>query len=217
MNYGKAVYIADKFVEAIEPFCETRENGLVYAEIAGSVRRHVAEVGDIEVVCIPKMETYEVVDGLFTKFETAHHRKFVEIVDSMNILKGDAKNGKYMRRYSGKAQIQFDIFCPTKENWGNMFAVRTGSKDFSSKVLANGWVKVGYHSSDGFLYLEENMDYNEKSKKWIPKIILDENNEPKLDKNKKPIMVDPDIYLYEEIDVFNLIGMDYVEPEKRNL
>jgi len=190
MNYGKALPIAEKFKDAISPYCDR-------VEIAGSVRRHRADVGDIEIVCIPKFETYEVSDGLFTKLKTTYNRGFIKIVDSMNILKGDAENGKYMMRYSGRAEIKFDIFVACKENWGYQFAIRTGSAKFSHLVLALGWSKKGFRGHEGFLYSRD--DYEKIDGKLV-------------------LMKDAKIVpLYEEIDLFNLIGMDFVEPENRNL
>ena len=47
MQLEKAEKIARKYVDLLAPFCER-------IEIAGSTRRKKPEVGDIEIVCIPK-------------------------------------------------------------------------------------------------------------------------------------------------------------------
>ena len=36
-------------------------------------------------------------------------------------------------------------------NWGLIYAIRTGSADYSHRVLACGWVRNGYKSADGML------------------------------------------------------------------
>lgn len=190
MNYGKAVYIAESFKDAIAPYCER-------VEIAGSVRRKRAECGDIEIVCITKMENYEVSDGLFTKIETGRNREFIKILNSMNILEGNAKTGKYIKRYSGKAEIKFDIFCTVKENWGNIFAIRIGSADFSHHILAEGWRAAGYKSHEGFLY--KCNQYEEIN----GKLVLKKEAEP--------------TFLYEEQELFNLIKINEEAVRKKYL
>ena len=58
MNLTDARAIAENLVEQMRPFCER-------VEIAGSVRREQAECRDIEIVAIPKIETATVTVGLF--------------------------------------------------------------------------------------------------------------------------------------------------------
>lgn len=67
-----------------------------------------------------------------------------------------------------------------EKNWGNILAIRTGSADFSYKVLASGWVKAGYKSKNGIL----------------------------IKKGQEAIC-------REEEDLFNLIGIPFVEPKLR--
>ncbi len=50
-----------------------------------------------------------------------------------------------------KIKIKIDLFMANERNWGNIFAIRTGSADFSHLVLACGWVKAGYKSVNGML------------------------------------------------------------------
>jgi DNA polymerase/3'-5' exonuclease PolX len=47
--------------------------------------------------------------------------------------------------------IDVDLFTARPENWGLIYALRTGSAEFSHKVLAAGWVRQGYKSVDGML------------------------------------------------------------------
>jgi len=162
MNYAQAKQIADQTVESLRPFCDR-------IEIAGSIRRKKAEVKDIEIVCIPKpFDT-----GLFES-------GIATVVNKWEKVKGDLPC-KYTQRILPEG-IKLDLFFAVPENWGLIYATRTGSADYSHKVLATGWVKAGYQSRDGFLWHGQDK-YNCR----------------------------------EEIDLFNRIGLKYVEPEFRNL
>jgi len=122
MTYPEALLIAELVKGRLEPHCDR-------IEIAGSTRRKREVIGDIEIVCIPKKFSVEV-----NKYEK---------------VKGEP-TGRYTQRLFAGV-VKLDIFMCQKENWGNIFAIRTGSADFSHKVLATGWVKKGYESEGGFL------------------------------------------------------------------
>lgn len=87
--------------------------------------------------------------------------------------------------------IGLDLFVATPDNWGLQYAIRTGPANYSHHVLAMGWSKKGYHSKGGILY--------PTSKVY---------GEDRLDYSKP-------IYLREEIDVFNFIGLPWREPQNR--
>ncbi len=59
--------------------------------------------------------------------------------------------------------------------------MRTGCAEYSHKVLATGWVKLGYNSEGGYLCIDGKQ-----------------------------------IDTREEKDLFELIGVPYIEPELRN-
>jgi DNA polymerase/3'-5' exonuclease PolX len=164
MIYSEAKAIADRVVTELRPYCER-------IEIAGSIRRKRPEVKDIEVVCIPK--PYET--GLFES-------GIASIVNKWTKVKGELPC-KYTQRILPDG-IKLDLFFAEAGNWGLIYAIRTGSAEYSHKVLANAWVKRGYHSCDGYLFH---------------------------DGNKKVYEV------REEIDLFNRLGLTYVDPELRNL
>ena len=58
---------------------------------------------------------------------------------------------KYTQRILPEG-IALDLFFADRENWGNIFAMRTGSADYSHKTLASQWVSLGYKSEDGYLH-----------------------------------------------------------------
>jgi len=109
-------------------------------EIAGSVRRGKADVGDIEIVCIPATSPSGVRKVAFA----------VHVKEIGRIVKGDPCLGKYVQVWH-PAGIAVDVFTAIRNNWGLIYAVRTGSAHYSHKVLACGWVRAGYHSMGGML------------------------------------------------------------------
>ena len=163
--YSTANAIALGVVEQLKPYC-TR------IEIAGSIRRKKAEIGDIEIVAIPKpYSTGLLEDGI------------ASVVNKWEKVKGEMEYGKtkYTQRILPSG-IKLHLFFAEEGNWGSIFAIRTGSADYSHYVLANGWVRQGFKSIGGFLWRGE-----EKYE------------------------------VREEKDLFQMIGIRYVEPEKRNL
>lgn len=158
----EAKRIAEKIKDELSPHCDR-------IEIAGSIRRKKAEVKDIELVAIPK--PFEV--GLFSSGITL-------VLNKWEKVKGDLPC-KYTQRILPDG-IKLDLFFAEPENWGLIFAIRTGSAEYSHKVLASGWVKAGYQSREGYLWHGRDK-YNCR----------------------------------EEVDLFNRIGLKYVEPEFRNL
>lgn len=163
--YQEAKAIADKVVLLLSPHCHR-------IEIAGSIRREKDIVGDIEIVCIPK--PYQT--GLFQD-------GIAEIVNQWKKVKGELEYGKskYTQRILPEG-IKLDLFFAEPGNWGSILAIRTGSADYSHKVLANGWVKRGYKSEGGYLT-----------------------------QNGKTYEV------REEKDLFDRIGLPYVEPKFRTV
>jgi DNA polymerase/3'-5' exonuclease PolX len=158
--------IAERVVSELSPYCEK-------CCIAGSIRRKKADCKDIEVVIIPR---------------TKDLAKLSEVVNQWHKVKGEV-TGKYTQRILPSG-IKLDLFIANKDNWGLIYAIRTGSADFSFKVLACGWKKKGYTSENGILYK------------------TNDNLKAKLD------YANP-VYIREEKELFGLIGVEYIEPEFR--
>ena len=107
-------------------------------EIAGSIRRKKPEVKDIEIVAIPK--PYDI--GLFQS-------GIAVVINQWAKVKGELPC-KYTQRILPEG-IKLDLFFAQPDNWGLIYAIRTGSAEFSHKVLARGWVKRGFKSIHGYL------------------------------------------------------------------
>lgn len=133
-TYSEANSIALHVLELLRPHC-------IRCEIAGSIRREKSEIKDIEIVAIPK--PYQT--GLFQD-------GIAEVVNRWQKVKGELVYGKtkYTQRMLPEG-IKLDLFFAEEGNWGLIFAIRTGSKEYSHKILANGWVKRGYKSEGGYL------------------------------------------------------------------
>jgi DNA polymerase/3'-5' exonuclease PolX len=131
MKLEIARQIAERVRSEMVPYCER-------VEIAGSIRRRKPEVRDIEIVAIPK--PYDV--GLFASGVAL-------VVDRWTIVRGQLPC-RYTQRILPEG-IALDLFFATPENWGLIYAIRTGSADYSRYVLARGWVLNGYKGVDGML------------------------------------------------------------------
>jgi DNA polymerase/3'-5' exonuclease PolX len=171
MQLSEALIIANKYKAHLAPFCDR-------IEIAGSIRRQKPEVKDIELVAIPIQQVARI--DLFSGVQTQPVPGFIQTVNMWHKIKGEA-TGKYTQR-SLVEGINLDLFIATRLNWGLIFAIRTGSVDYSHHVLANGWTKLGYKSEGGILRRDGHLTI-----------------------------------VKEEADLFNLLGIPYVEPQLRNL
>ena len=127
-----ATEIANMVKNVLAPHCDR-------IEIAGSIRRKVPLVGDIEIVCIPK--PYET--GLFAS-------GIATVINNWKKNKGELPC-KYTQRELPSG-IKLDIFMVTPQSWGVQFAIRTGSAAYSHKKLASKWKALGYTSKEGILY-----------------------------------------------------------------
>lgn len=162
MKYLKAKEIADSVLQKLKPHCER-------IEIAGSIRRKKANPNDIEIVAIPK--PYDV-----DLFESG----IATVVNQWEKVKGTLPC-KYTQRILPEG-IKLDLFFATVDNWGLIFAIRTGSAEFSHQKLAMEWVRQGYHSKDGMLY---------KFGEQFP--------------------------IREECELFELLGIDWIDPIDRTI
>jgi DNA polymerase/3'-5' exonuclease PolX len=140
MKYLQALKIANDIVEQLSPNCDR-------IEIAGSIRRKKTDVKDIEIVCIPKKVVQKDLFGNIVRQIPAAN--FIATINQWKKIKGSPE-GKYTQRLLPEG-IALDLFTATFDNWGYIYAMRTGSADFSHQVLARGWTKNGYHGQDGML------------------------------------------------------------------
>lgn len=115
--------VAEKVVERLSPHCER-------IEIAGSIRREKPEVGDVEIVCIPKKFTDLLGQNL------GHCPEFVAAVTRWEGVKGDPEKGRYTQRILPvRDGVKLDLFMTDVKRWGLTMLIRTGSAEFNQKFL----------------------------------------------------------------------------------
>lgn len=193
-------------------------------EFAGSLRRKTATVGDIELVAVPQYRC----EGLFGS----------ELVNAgwsvLDLLVADGKVTRHAYRTNPetgapihgwgplKRGIDFrgiavEMYLSTPETWGSTFAIRTGSADFS-KRLVTGLLKNGYMNRDGAVWRYKACECGGKpihlSWSASPNGIAGRRMcQQCAGTNRVP---DGDfIPVPTERDFFKLAGIAWVEPEKR--
>lgn len=198
MIYQQAREIATRILKQLEPFCKR-------IDVAGSVRREKNEVKDIEICCVPR--TIENKDLFGNIQSVSRANNFVSEVMNLGIIgKGDPKIGRYCQIMLPDS-IMLDLFMPIEEDYFRQFCVRTGSSDYSHKVIATAWNKLGWVGTDDGLRLQK-----ECYKKEVGK---NSNGFPKLKwicNNPNPTL--PPVW-QSEIDFFHWLNLQWIEPSKR--
>lgn len=194
MNIRDAKAIADYLVSRMTPFCHR-------IEIAGSIRRGRQDVKDIEIVAIPRWTTRHA--GRVTLFDEEPERVNLlyqwatrETAEGGGlhgylrwIKPGVSKitpwppkpEGKYWRGVVDE-RIKLDLFLASRDNYGLVLAIRTGSAEFSQALMTYAKHRTCYHVDKGFLR----------------------------DRN------DVALETREERDVFDALGIDWVDPRLRS-
>lgn len=159
-------------------------------DIAGSIRRKCVEVSDIEIVALPihskmgMMENW--LKGLGSAPPANKPKPFRE--------------RRYVKLHLHHLPIQLDLFIPQAHDYGRQLAIRTGSAEYSAKVLAHRWVKMGWvGTQDGLRRRDQCQD---ASGVW------------KLLKDVKNPTLPPEFP--DETSFFEFLGLEWVEPERRN-
>ena len=141
MELEKAKAIAEKIKAVLESSCER-------IVIAGSIRRQKPDVGDIELLCIPKYIAG--VDMLDAKIQTLIHFDMLGYrLNKLGSKVYGAKNKLLVHLPSG---IGVDVFSTDERCWPVALVVRTGGKTTNQRIsmaaLRKGWRFRAY--GDGF-------------------------------------------------------------------
>ncbi|MBU2527653.1 MAG: hypothetical protein KKC03_13740 [Bacteroidetes bacterium] len=131
--------IAEKLKERLQVCCSR-------IEIAGSIRRRKPEVGDIELLCVPRFA-----DGV-DQLDRELGALFIQgVLTYRRNKRGSAvygpKNKLLLHRESG---IGVDVFSTTEECWPVALVVRTGGQETNKRIawaaLCKGWRFHAYGS-----------------------------------------------------------------------
>lgn len=157
LKLAQALPLAEKIKAALSPACER-------IEIAGSVRRRKATVGDIEIVAIPKfcpdLEAQLSLFGEPPKLVSALDLLLEKLVSGKNHFKWGTKNGDLYKNFlvqfnSDGSEIGLDLFLTTADQWGYILALRTGPGDFNkvwvTQKSKGGLLPDEHHFEGGWL------------------------------------------------------------------
>lgn len=143
-------------------------------EIAGSIRREKPEVSDIEIVAIPRTQEKEKPAAQVSLFEPSAVERINllwERIEAASMsrsrivpLKPGGADGeedfnwpekriygsRYFRLWLRRPEIKVDLFLADPDTWGAIFAIRTGSSDFSRRLVMR-WTDIskGGHFTAG--------------------------------------------------------------------
>ena len=176
MPLVKAQDIARRFMKYLEPFVEKMS-------VAGSVRREVDFCHDVEVVCVPKDEF-------------SMGKAFPEG------FKGMTTNGSRLKKFVyNDSGIHIELYITTREDYGRILAIRTGSSAFSHIELALRWNRKGFAGTVDGLRLKRECDH--KGSTW------------RIKPEYKACPTLPPAFESEE-DFFAFLGIPYVHPKARS-
>jgi DNA polymerase/3'-5' exonuclease PolX len=187
--HAKAMALARKIVEELKPAC-------MRIEIAGSLRRRKPDVGDIEILYIPRKTRVRDPQDLLGDV-TIEVNAVDQILDAWlkagRITKRPSEKGVTMWGESNKlavataSGIPVDFFTANGENWFSLLVCRTGSAkmniELASMANKNGWTWKVY--AGGFI-----SDPNTLKERYIRRA-------------------------HSEREVFELAGVTYREPWER--
>jgi DNA polymerase/3'-5' exonuclease PolX len=159
--------IADQWMEKLRPLCDR-------VEVAGSIRRQKTDVGDVELVALPRMAALYDVQALlgpkFLNFLTdQEHRqaklggyfkdpawvkaKALEVAARVGKpvrVKGEWPGG--MTQLALPQGICLDLFTPSSPDaWGLIHFIRTGCAEFT-RAMATHSARLGYIWHEGRIY-----------------------------------------------------------------
>lgn len=204
MMRPQAIEIAKRFVALIEPYTDR----LV---VAGSLRRRLASIGDIEICAVPKTATLPI--GFPDMFGEQAEGEVDYLDATMTML---LDKGRVQRRHKVDGSLmgwgtrakyltfegaRVDLFTPNAERFGWILMLRTGPAEFSRQLVVPkgkvpGEAKTNTRTKDG---------------RWglMPPHIVQQDGWLSYRTSGQRIET-PD-----EADVFKLFGLDYIEPWSR--
>lgn len=189
----EAEAIAKRFIRRIEDAC-------LQVEIAGSLRRLLPDVGDIEIVAVPRVESVPSLD-MFGEVTQVGEVDFLGVhlaalLDSGLIQKRPRSDGKTFwgpkAKYLTFDGTPIDLFTPSAERWGLILAIRTGPWQFSNALVTPRSQKTR-EGRRGLL-----PDHLRVQDGWLTERMSGRRIETP-----------------EERDVFELLKLRWIEPEHR--
>lgn len=142
--YTDALAVATELAARLEPAC-------VRLLIAGSLRREKAEIGDVELVAIPR--TTPTLDLFGQPAPGLEQSALDDALAALGLT--FTKNGPKYKQFA-YADMTVDLFLATAETWGCVATIRTGSADFAKWLVTErkhgGGCPTGMAFRDGRLW-----------------------------------------------------------------
>jgi DNA polymerase/3'-5' exonuclease PolX len=141
-----AIAVARELAEVLTPFCEPDR-----IKVAGSLRRMKQEVGDVEILYIPRKEVRPVPGDMFASREVdlvdlavrdLMASGVLEIREGENGAKSYGPKNKFLRHV--RTGIPVDLFATIETSWWNYLVCRTGPKE-SNMAIAEAAKSMGWH------------------------------------------------------------------------
>lgn len=125
--------LADKIVRELSPSC-------VRVEVVGSVRRRKREVGDIEVLAVPRLRP-GLIPGVAGAGTSELEDRLRELQVAGRLVTPAVRNGPLWKTFelAKWPGVRLDVFVLPEEradSWGMNQAIRTGPADFSAALVA---------------------------------------------------------------------------------
>lgn len=114
-------------------------------EVAGSLRRGKLNVGDIELLYVPKLQAFTDPENLFGGIKMLDHAEvaITSMLEDGILEKRPSKTGVFtwgtqnkLARHVGSS-IPVDLFATSAEQWWVSLVIRTGPKDFNIRLIAS--------------------------------------------------------------------------------
>jgi DNA polymerase/3'-5' exonuclease PolX len=135
-KHAYAWVIAERLMKELEPACER-------IIIAGSLRRQKPDVGDIELVFVPKFAERPMPGDMFARYNAnLADCEITRMVYDRTLEMRENKNGKVAFGEKNKlcrhveSGIPVDLFATTESKWFNTLVVRTGPKELNQRIAA---------------------------------------------------------------------------------
>jgi DNA polymerase/3'-5' exonuclease PolX len=171
--------IADDLAARLRPACER-------IEIAGSIRRGRPQVGDIELVAIPRFQERKrpsqgTLFGPEKPPQSERASLLWDAVDALGVA--CSKRGPVYRQFSWRG-VRVDVYTCERGNWGWILFHRTGPGYLRAKI-GSMLVDRGFAAVDGWIWDARGLS---------------------IDRVETP----------EEEDVFRVLGLRYLPPDRRD-
>lgn len=131
-EYAKAYMVAEQLAQRLERSCEK-------LQIAGSLRRRVKLVHDIEIVVVPVLEELPDLLGETHALRSRLDDTLDELIEE-RVLRSfpGAKNGPRMKQFAVQPLgIKVDLFIVLPPaQWGTILAIRTGPAHYSHWLVS---------------------------------------------------------------------------------